>query len=236
MNHSDPRLSVIHTVRLVGFVDASTVARRVGLPVGEVERLLADAVDDGFARHRSGARPGWSLTDEGRKEGERLLADELDRSGRRGDVTDAYRRFLPLNRRLLEVCTAWQVVDPATGAINDHGDADYDRAVVARLGEIDRGVQPICARLGTWFDRFSGYGRRLRSARERVEAGDVDWFTRPTIDSYHTVWFELHEDLLATLGLDRTSERHEAPQSGAAVDPATGSTATTGAAGTPDRT
>ena len=23
------------------------------------------------------------------------------------------------------------------------------------------------------------------------------------IDSYHTVWFELHEDLLATLGIER---------------------------------
>ena len=27
------------------------------------------------------------------------------------------------------------------------------------------------------------------------------------LDSYHTVWFELHEDLLATLGLDRTADQ-----------------------------
>jgi hypothetical protein len=27
------------------------------------------------------------------------------------------------------------------------------------------------------------------------------------IDSYHTVWFELHEDLLATLGRQRSQER-----------------------------
>jgi hypothetical protein len=26
------------------------------------------------------------------------------------------------------------------------------------------------------------------------------------VDSYHTVWFELHEDLLCTLGLERSSE------------------------------
>jgi hypothetical protein len=26
------------------------------------------------------------------------------------------------------------------------------------------------------------------------------------IDSYHTVWFELHEDLLSTLGIERASE------------------------------
>ena len=37
-------------------------------------------------------------------------------------------------------------------------------------------------------------------------AGDTDWFTKPMIPSYHTVWFELHEDLLATLGIERGSE------------------------------
>ncbi len=26
------------------------------------------------------------------------------------------------------------------------------------------------------------------------------------IDSYHTVWFELHENLLATLGIERARE------------------------------
>jgi len=39
-----------------------------------------------------------------------------------------------------------------------------------------------------------------------VSAGDVDWFTKPMIPSYHTVWFEMHEDLLCTLGIERGSE------------------------------
>ena len=43
-------------------------------------------------------------------------------------------------------------------------------------------------------------------ALRRVRAGEHDWFTKPVIESYHTVWFELHEDLLASLGLDRSSE------------------------------
>jgi hypothetical protein len=28
-----------------------------------------------------------------------------------------------------------------------------------------------------------------------------------TLDSYHTVWFQLHEDLLVTLGISREEER-----------------------------
>ena len=41
---------------------------------------------------------------------------------------------------------------------------------------------------------------------DHVRCGEGDWFDKPLTDSYHTVWFELHEDLLATLGLERATE------------------------------
>jgi pyruvate,orthophosphate dikinase len=44
-----------------------------------------------------------------------------------------------------------------------------------------------------------------------VADGSHEWIARPTIDSYHTVWFELHEHLLATLGRTRTDERTPEP-------------------------
>jgi hypothetical protein len=34
-----------------------------------------------------------------------------------------------------------------------------------------------------------------------VASGETIWLTRPIIDSYHTVWFELHEELIAATGL-----------------------------------
>ena len=40
-------------------------------------------------------------------------------------------------------------------------------------------------------------------ALERVDKGERSWVDRPRADSFHTVWFELHEDLLATLALSR---------------------------------
>jgi hypothetical protein len=46
----------------------------------------------------------------------------------------------------------------------------------------------------------------LAHALERTAAGDADWFTKPTIDSYHTVWFELHEELIGAAGLTRHDE------------------------------
>jgi hypothetical protein len=40
----------------------------------------------------------------------------------------------------------------------------------------------------------------------KLKAGDTMWFTRPIIDSYHTVWFELHEELILVAGLTREDE------------------------------
>jgi hypothetical protein len=60
------------------------------------------------------------------------------------------------------------------------------------------------------------------------------------IDSYHTIWFELHDDLLATLGLERADERRrQGGSTGAepvrAASPPTGQTGGVGtAAGSAD--
>jgi len=113
----------------------------------------------------------------------------------------AYDQFLPLNDAFLQVSTDWQV---RTGNVpNDHRDQRYDWGVLERLAAIDERTGPVVRRLGGAVDRFAGYRPRLRDARLRVEDGDHDWFLSPTCDSYHTVWMQLHEDLLLALGLDR---------------------------------
>ena len=124
-------------------------------------------------------------------------------------IEAAYRRFLLLNQALLQVCTDWQL-RPVEGVdepvMNDHTDVAYDADVVAALRSLDAEVQPICRDLGAILARFMPYGDRLSAALDKIDAGDPDWFTKPTIDSYHTVWFELHENLLATLGIERGQE------------------------------
>ena len=203
---SEARLLVLHGLRLGGFVEPDVVAARSGLAEAQVSELLAAALADGLARRRDGRVSGWLLTAEGRSEGERLLAAELDATGARATVAAAYDRFMQVNKDLLATCTAWQVRDEGSGALNDHADAAYDAEVIGRLGEIDDAVQPICADLASALERFGRYGHRLATARTRVEQGEVDWFTKPMIDSYHTVWFQLHEDLLNTLGIERSQE------------------------------
>ena len=142
---------------------------------------------------------------------EALIAEELDAAGEREAVADLYQRFLGVNQGFLSLCTDWQLREvDGEQVLNDHTDASHDDSVVARLVEADVVVQSICVQLAERLARFDGYGRRFSDALGRVQAGEVEWFTRPMIDSYHTVWFELHEDLLATLGIDRAKEGEQA--------------------------
>lgn len=64
-------------------------------------------------------------------------------------------------------------------------------------------VEPILARLSAKLPRLAVYSRKLLSALEKAEDGDHEWVSDIRRDSYHTVWFELHEDLLRIMGQER---------------------------------
>src|SRR4051812_13418018 len=202
---SPPSLLVLHALRLKGFAKADVVSASTGLPTDAIETHLAELAAGELVARREGRISGWALTAAGREEHRRQLQRELEEHGLRDEILDAYRRFLSLNGELLSLCTAWQMRDDAKAdpIMNNHRDAPYDAAVVERLDRVHEAVVPVCGELASALDRYGPYEPRLSTARDRVHAGEPEWLTRPLIDSYHTVWFELHEDLLATLGLER---------------------------------
>ncbi|MFG1947205.1 transcriptional regulator [Nonomuraea sp. NPDC048826] len=201
-------LLVLHAVRITGYADTPVIAGRYGLDVAETEEALLDAEARGWVQHTSFAGTGgWSLTERGRAENERLLAAELADAGVADEVHDVYRQFLPLNALLRQACTDWQL-RPAAGdrlAVNDHSDPAWDAAVLRELSAVDRALAPLAERLSSVLARFRGYDRRFAMALTRARAGDGAWVDRTDVDSCHRVWFELHEDLIATLGLDRAA-------------------------------
>jgi hypothetical protein len=203
-DQSDARLLVLHGLRLKGFAEGADVAALVGVEPAEVAAHLEQLKAEELVLYREGRLTGWALTPAGRKAPEAGLQAELDACGARDAVFDAYKRFLDLNNDLLEVCTAWQMKDEAT--INDHSDHAYDSGVIDRLHELHQRVDPIITDLEATLHRYCGYRSRLKASLERLRAGEAEWFTKPLIDSYHTVWFQLHEDLLNTLGIERSQE------------------------------
>jgi DNA-binding MarR family transcriptional regulator len=198
------RLLVLHGLRLKGFAEAAALAALWSCDEAEVTVELKGLADDGLVQRRDGRISGWSLTAEGRTAAAVLLVEELDAAGARPAIEDAYQRFLEVNPDLLAACTAWQLTSAQT--VNDHADAAYDASVIARLADVHDRAQPVLVELVATLHRFRRYPERLRNALERVQAGATEWFTKPLVDSYHTVWFELHEDLLATLGVQRGDE------------------------------
>lgn len=205
-HESAPELLALHAVRVVGFGEAPALARRFGLDPDQVGELLRDAEAHGWVSHASFAGlGGWSLTERGRAENERQLAEELAAVGGADEVRDVHRAFLPLNGRLQAACTRWQLRSTADDplATNDHADPAWDAAVLDELADVERGLAPLAVRLGDLLTRFRGYDTRFAAARRRAAAGDRAWVDRTDVDSCHRVWFELHEDLIATLGIDR---------------------------------
>ncbi|WP_147917010.1 transcriptional regulator [Ruania zhangjianzhongii] len=204
-----PTWRLLHALRLLGFADDAGIAARVGSDQAEVAEELLDAQSRGWVQHTAFADlDGWSLTDRGKAENERLLADQRQEADLGGEVDAVYREFLPLNARLLRACSDWQL-RPADGdplAANDHRDPAWDDQVLAELTELNEELAPLVGRLVAVLDRFAGYDDRFASALRRAQAGEPGWVDSSTLDSCHRVWFELHEDLIATLGIDRSAE------------------------------
>ncbi|WP_432889520.1 transcriptional regulator [Kribbella sp. CA-245084] len=194
---------VLHAVRLLGFADTPQIAKRFDLPQQAVEEALNDSEAQGWTtRSTFAGTSGWSLTEAGRAENERRLAAEL---ADKADISTVYADFLPLNALLQQACTDWQLRPTPTDplAANDHTDPAWDAGILHELKMIDRALAPIAARLTSVLPRFQGYDTRFTAALERATAGETAWVDRSDVDSCHRVWFELHEDLIATLNLKR---------------------------------
>jgi hypothetical protein len=199
-------LLVLHAVRLLGFAEEGRVAARYDLDRAEVAELLQDFEAFGWVRRsRFAGMGGWSLTDAGRARNGGQLAAELDAVGARPVVAGALHDFEPLNGRFLDAVTRWQL-HPMPGdqlAANDHSDPRWDDRVIADIVGLGAALDRVCVPLAAVLGRFDGYHARYATAAGRVRRGQARWVDALGVDSCHVVWIQLHEDLLATLGVDR---------------------------------
>lgn len=127
-----------------------------------------------------------------------------DDAPERERIMATFHRFLPVNRQLRDLCTAWQV--RPDGSVNDHSDEAYDADIRDRLDDIDDAVGPLLKRFSEDIPSMSGYRARLTEALEKLDEGDDAWLASPLIDSYHTVWMHLHQQLLLTIGMSRKED------------------------------
>ena len=127
-----------------------------------------------------------------------------DDAPERERIMATFHRFLPVNRQLRDLCTAWQV--RPDGSANDHTDENYDADIRDRLDDIDDAVGPLLKRFAEDIPSMGAYRPRLTEALANLDEGDDAWLASPLIDSYHTVWMHLHQELLLTIGMSRKED------------------------------
>ncbi|MDI1460624.1 transcriptional regulator [Catellatospora sp. KI3] len=192
MTHSSPTgLLVLHAVRLRGFADTAAVAARFGLDPAQTGEDLLDAQAYGWVTRSSFSDlSGWSLTGSGYQRNTAQLRDELGSAAAEQTVSAVHDRFVPLNAEATQAFTAWQL------------DSGRPADILRRLADLADELRELEQALTAHLDRFGGYHDRFAAALAR-SGQDPAWITGIEVDSCHRIWFELHEDLIATLGIVR---------------------------------
>ena len=197
------RASVDDVIRMLGIKGFAMTQGAVDALMSapeHVQPLLDELVVDGVAASVAGA---YRLTEPGKARASELVAKEAAAWGaeRSNAALDA---FLDLDARMKETVTAWQLKSP--DVVNDHADAAYDRGVLDRLAALHADAVAFTEAHENPTGRLAVYRERLGRALEAARGGDGRYVASPRVDSYHSVWFELHEDLIQLAGRTREDE------------------------------
>jgi hypothetical protein len=179
--------ALLHDLRLRGFRPAKGTPTEEELTAAGL--VLVRGVNLALAPDGRQAHAAWARLTPGSEE--EVLAKTT------------YERFLVFNVEFLRICTDWQL-KPGNQP-NDHSDAAYDFKILERLDRLDERAGALVEALGKAVPRFADYRGRLTEALDKI-SDDRAWLASPRCDSYHTVWMQMHEDLLAAVGVNRADE------------------------------
>jgi hypothetical protein len=191
----------LHCLTMKQLCPPDAVETIVGVPTADAEAALARHVAEGIVKEAKGR---FVILPAGRERLDALYPEVFADVRGAGRLAAAYQRFEEINRDLKALITEWQTVLIDGKALpNDHSDEAYDRKVIDRLNDFHDGAGSVLGALVAEVPRLARYGERLGAALDKVDTGETDYVSGVRVDSYHTVWFELHEDLIRILGTTR---------------------------------
>ncbi len=194
---------VLRALVVKGYATPDAVARALLSTPAEMAAVLDRLVADGLAELAAGS---FRLTADGKVVGRERIALDADRWGV-ANATAALDAFLALDARMKGTVTAWQMRDvDGTQTFNDHADAAYDARVLGDLAALHADASTWLRPLVAGLPRLAAYLERLERAAAAAGTGDGRFVASPRVDSYHGVWFELHEDLILLAGRSRADE------------------------------
>jgi pyruvate,orthophosphate dikinase len=186
------RFAVLRALGLKGLAAPERIAAVLGADVAQVDAELRAAVAAGLARETA---RGYAMLPAGRDAVLEWLAAE--RAGLDPAAIDAaFELFDALDREFKALVSTWQRAAPTAG------DSAWSQAV-AGLGDLHQRLGPVVAEAVGLVPRLAPYPARFAAALAALRAGDQTMLASPLKESYHTVWFELHEELIALSGRKR---------------------------------
>jgi hypothetical protein len=197
-------LDVLRLVVLRGQVAPRDVAAALGLESAGLDPVVDRLHHEGLL-DTAGAGTLLVTNDLGRFTVAVDLARTVDEHG--DTFTQLLGEFRTPNATFKELVTTWQL---QVGVAGDVRDRDAGEHLVQRLRvEVHTAVTGLIGDAVEAVPRFERYEARLSSALAGLERGDHRYMASPFVESYHTVWFELHEELIGLAGSTRAAE--EAP-------------------------
>jgi hypothetical protein len=189
---ADAQALLLHALRVKGAANAADLELASGVEgVGaRVEPLLAEGL---VSRSGEGDGAIFGLTEAGRARDADLIAAEVPDPVRNEVGAEYDSTFLPVNVEFKALCATWQ------------SDGESFELLEQLLGIHER-IDGFLATAAGSVPRLGRYRERLTEALDRVQDGDGAALVGAIGPSYHNIWFELHEDLIASLGRSRAEE------------------------------
>jgi pyruvate, orthophosphate dikinase len=194
--------AVVRALALLGFATVERAAIALAASPDAVGKVLESLPQT----YIGNAPRGLHVTPEGRAWLLGQLKAERDSVDRRA-AERLYQDFMALDVRFKQLVADWQIkVVGGNRVANDHADAAYDAAIRARVADFHQATLALLPDILTLVPRLRPFAHRLAHAAKAVAACDGTMIASPLKDSYHTAWFELHEELIHLAGRDRAIE------------------------------
>jgi pyruvate,orthophosphate dikinase len=195
---------VMDTLAIKGYGTPAGLGEALFTAPEEIGPILGGLLAEGLVESAGG--DSVRLSAKGKDAASRGFSEDRDRWGIDRAAT-ALEAFRPLDALVKETVTAWQMREvDGSQVLNDHTDPGYDAGVLTHLEALHGEVLAWLDAAAAPVERFRTYRARLDRAARLAAGGDPRFIASPRVDSYHGVWFELHEDLILLSGRTRAEE------------------------------
>jgi hypothetical protein len=198
----DPYQLTLHALTLRQLATASQLAEVTDQPLAEVETSLEKAAAAGDV---VAAKDKYMISPAGRTLLDEAYPTAFGQIRTSPPVSAAMDAFeTGVNKQVLALTTDWQTKEIGADRVpNDHGDADYDAAIIDKLGRVHEKTGKVLRPLAEADPLVDRFLDRIGTALTRAEGGESDYVSGVRVDSVHTVWFQMHEHLLRLTGRER---------------------------------